>query len=290
MVLQEVIERGRRRRRDRSAVPFVTKYILFFWNFACELVGIGMGAIGAYILATKNKLVTDAIDFFLDPSCVLCLVGSVMTFIAFFGCMGSLRENTVFLKIFHYFLSLLLLGQVALAIITFIFYYAPDVRDKMGLFPEQDFKDAIVKYRDDPDMQNLIDNFQKLLGCCGVSNDETGYKDWNANPYFNCSANNPSAEKCSVPPSCCIPKPDQIMNLLCGAEVQKIENGILVAGDTTKVYTDGCLYALGSWINQHSLIIGGVMLGVLLPQIFLICMARSVADGVKTQKRKWERR
>ncbi|KAH9375781.1 hypothetical protein HPB48_019143 [Haemaphysalis longicornis] len=32
---------------------------------------------------------------------------------------------------------------------------------------------------------------------------EQSYRDWNVNPYFNCSLVNPSAERCSVPPSCC---------------------------------------------------------------------------------------
>ncbi|KAK8775003.1 hypothetical protein V5799_010464, partial [Amblyomma americanum] len=37
--------------------------------------------------------------------------------------------------------------------------------------------------------------------CCGVT--EAAYLDWNSNIYYNCSKSNPSAERCSVPPSCC---------------------------------------------------------------------------------------
>lgn len=40
---------------------------------------------------------------------------------------------------------------------------------------------------------------KESLGCCGVG--EKAYRDWEKNPYFNCSS--PSAERCSVPYSCC---------------------------------------------------------------------------------------
>ena len=46
------------------------------------------------------------------------------------------------------------------------------------------------------------------VGCCGISNDDEGYKDWNANEYFNCTE--PPArlvgERCGVPWSCCVLK------------------------------------------------------------------------------------
>ena len=40
----------------------------------------------------------DAFDFFLDPSTIMCTAGAVIVFVAFFGCMGALRENTCFLQ------------------------------------------------------------------------------------------------------------------------------------------------------------------------------------------------
>ncbi|KAK3791082.1 hypothetical protein RRG08_010485 [Elysia crispata] len=46
-------------------------------------------------------------------------------------------------------------------------------------------------------------NVAFMFSCCGASNDDEGYKGWNANRYFNCSDSNLSSEKCSVPFSCC---------------------------------------------------------------------------------------
>jgi tetraspanin-33 len=62
------------------------------------VVGLTVTILGAYILVQKKKVVRDAIDFFLDPSTIMCTAGSITVFVTFFGCMGALRENTCFLR------------------------------------------------------------------------------------------------------------------------------------------------------------------------------------------------
>ena len=59
----------------------------------------------------------------------------------------------------------------------------------------------IQNYRDDQDLQNMIDWIQQTwLHCCGVNN----YRNWESNIYFNCSSKNiENIEACSVPASCC---------------------------------------------------------------------------------------
>ena len=55
----------------------------------------------------------------------------------------------------------------------------------------------IIRYRDDPDLQNAIDGIQQGLKCCGGYS----YHDWELNKHFNCSAN--TVQACGVPFSCC---------------------------------------------------------------------------------------
>ncbi|KAL8585876.1 hypothetical protein ACOMHN_019291 [Nucella lapillus] len=216
------------------------------------------------------------------------LVGTLIFVVAFFGCFGTLKESIYFLKLFYHVLSLLLLLELGAAICFFLIYYMKDVRD--ALFPKDTFNEAIVSYRDDRDMQDLIDSLQKSLGCCGLSDSETGYEDWNKNIYFNCNSSNSSPEKCSVPPSCCRMQAGQTVNLNCGAGIYTLfKNGKRIVSDTSKIYTDGCLKALGDWVNQNSLVLGGVLLGILLPQIFIICLSRNLIDMINAQKSKWTR-
>ncbi|KAH9515537.1 Tetraspanin-5 [Bulinus truncatus] len=70
----------------------------------------------------------------------------------------------------------------------FVFYFVDGAFLKLDCILKKHFADAVKKYRDDPDMQGFIDNIQELLSCCGASNDDNGYLDWNRNQYFYCNS------------------------------------------------------------------------------------------------------
>lgn len=48
------------------------------------------------------------------------------------------------------------------------------------------------------------------------------------------------------------------------------QDGQMTLGDTSKIYTDGCLKALRVWVDSNMLILGGVMAGILVPQVRLL--------------------
>ncbi|KAI3371574.1 hypothetical protein L3Q82_024138, partial [Scortum barcoo] len=129
-------------------------------------------AIGVY---AKVQKATDTVrdTFLIDPAVILIVVGVVMFFITFCGCIGALRENIRLLKTFSFSLTLVFLTQLAIAIMGF--FYSDQTRDALGKF----VKKAIVHYRDDLDLQNLMDYIQKEVpwplplswtGCASVSN------------------------------------------------------------------------------------------------------------------------
>ena len=66
---------------------------------------------------------------------------------------------------------------------------------------ERELDQMIVSYRDDPDLQSLIDWIQKdWLQCCGIKDAD----DWDLNIYFNKSSKGlGSPEAGGVPFSCC---------------------------------------------------------------------------------------
>ncbi|PVD30630.1 hypothetical protein C0Q70_09903 [Pomacea canaliculata] len=231
-----------------------------------QLAGIAMLVVSTYVLVQKEKKITYFVEFIFDPSCLLCLAGSITVVVAFLGCGGALRENTGFLRAYYWILSILLLAQVIIIIFVFIFYFMDDVAKKLNFYPENVLRDAIIRYRDDVDMRNFIDDLQQFLGCCGVSNKDDGFLDWNENSYFNCTGGSPDeySEKCSVPHSCCIMKPGENINYQCG------NNALTKDASDAKstIYTRGCLMAIKVLITDNAWIIGGIVIGILIPQHF----------------------
>ncbi|XP_053912768.1 tetraspanin-33 isoform X1 [Cuculus canorus] len=137
---------------------------------------------------------------------------------------------------------------------------------------------AIVHYRDDLDLQNLIDFGQKEFSCCGG----VSYKDWSQNMYFNCTAANPSRERCSVPFSCCLQDPDEaVVNTMCGQGMQA--RSYLEA--SAFIYTNGCIDTLVNWVHSNLFLLGGVALGLAVPQLVGILLAQILVSQIRDQIR-----
>ncbi|NXR40603.1 TSN33 protein, partial [Zosterops hypoxanthus] len=135
---------------------------------------------------------------------------------------------------------------------------------------------AIVHYRDDLDLQNLIDFGQKEFSCCGG----VSYKDWSQNMYFNCTATNPSRERCSVPFSCCLHNTSQaVINTMCGHGMQA--RGYLEA--SAFIHTNGCIDKLVNWTHSNLFLLGGISLGLALPQLVGIILAQLLINQIRDQ-------
>ncbi|KAH6927101.1 hypothetical protein HPB50_026767 [Hyalomma asiaticum] len=133
---------------------------------------------------------------FLHLEAVLMVASLAVFLVASVGFLGALRENIDLLNLYT-----TLQGSFVTAEVIFVFmvFFLPVIGREFVI--SHITTELIVHYRDNQDYQNEIDYVQSSLRCCGMT--ENAYLDWNANQYFNCSPTNPSAERCSVPPSCC---------------------------------------------------------------------------------------
>lgn len=134
---------------------------------------------------------------------------------------------------FSVFLGIIFFLELTAGVLAFVF--KDWIKDQLNFF----INNNIRAYRDDIDLQNLIDFTQEYVStcflsvrsakstpcwlylgsitpvfsslsafslkweCCGAF----GADDWNLNIYFNCTDSNPSREKCGVPFSCCTKDP-----------------------------------------------------------------------------------
>ena len=222
------------------------KYTMFFKNMFFLLCGVLLGAIGFVALKEKNKLDGKLNSLFLDPAAIILTIGVVVFIISFCGALGALRENKCLLRFFYICIILILITEIALAIVLYAY------RDKAREKVDGIFRELIVDYHEDADLQAIVDYVQEGLGCCG-SRDA---KDWEYNPYFNCSNVRKIVSACSVPHSCC--KVDKI-NRLCGGGVLLLK----VDERQEKVFTLGCVEALEKWIMDR-IVYAGVAAGCLV--------------------------
>lgn len=273
------------RRRDRSSVNPCLKYFIFLFNFVFLLIGVATVGLTSWIIHEKDKKITSFIDVVLDPSLLLLIAGCIATLISFLGAIGALREHQSMLTAYSHLVTLFIFIQVIGVVFVFLFYYDKSIFISLKIYPDDLFKDAIVRYRDDPDQQDFIDGWQKEMDCCGFSDDDEGYKAWNNNIYYNCTDENKSAEKCAVPWSCCVLKDGDRLNLLCGNGALKQTSSTLL---NNQIYTRGCLKAVREWVGSNLFVFGCIVIGVLIPQMMSICFARNLNDQIAIQISKWQ--
>ncbi|XP_058870154.1 tetraspanin-33-like isoform X2 [Acipenser ruthenus] len=138
------------------------KYTLFaccyiFWVSSAVLISVGI-----YAKIAKEGGAVDSLTA--DPALLLIVVGSLMFIITFFGCFGALRDALNLLNIFAGILVAIIVLQIAAAALGFVF------SDLVLIRTEAVMRRGITTYRDDLDLQNLIDFVQKksiLNTMCG---------------------------------------------------------------------------------------------------------------------------
>ncbi|XP_003972927.2 tetraspanin-33 [Takifugu rubripes] len=254
---------------DFTFVSPVVKYLLFIFNFIFWVISMVMVSIGVYARMMKQAE-TALACLSVDPAIMLLVVGVLMFIITFCGCVGSLRENICLLQTFCISLTVIFLLQLVAGILGFVF--ADKARDKVTKIINK----AITYYRDDIDLQNLIDFGQTEFACCGG----VAYTDWSSNVYFNCSMQNPSRERCSVPFSCCVmTKSKMVINTMCGQGMQILE----YSEAATYIYTNGCIDKLVNWIHSNMFLLGGIAMGLAIPQLVGILLSQILINQIKDQ-------
>ncbi|XP_075901637.1 tetraspanin-33 isoform X2 [Nelusetta ayraudi] len=244
------------------------KYTLFTCCYVFWVVSGLVTAVGFYSRVAKERGMLA--PCWLDPALLLLLLGSLTFVLTFLGCCGSLRNAPCLLKTFAGFLSAVILLQVVAGAAAFL------LTDTVMERTEAVMKRALLLYREDRDLENLVDFLQRK--CCGVDS----YLDWSHNQYFHCSQSNPSLEACAVPFSCCRGLHLQsVLNTMCGYGVQRLDE----SSANQLVSTSGCLEELLSWSSNNLLLLGGLLGALLLLEVTLVSLAAVQLFRIKQLQR-----
>ncbi|XP_020555355.2 tetraspanin-5 isoform X2 [Oryzias latipes] len=168
---------------------------------------------------------------------------------------------------FSVFLGIIFFLELTAGVLAFVF--KDWIKDQLNFF----INNNIRAYRDDIDLQNLIDFTQEYWECCGAF----GADDWNLNIYFNCTDSNPSREKCGVPFSCCTKDPaEDVINTQCGYDIRAKTD----SEQRTFIYIKGCVPQFEKWLQDNLTVVAGIFIGIALLQIFGICLAQNLVSDI----------
>ncbi|KAK3580355.1 hypothetical protein CHS0354_014829 [Potamilus streckersoni] len=219
------------------------KLLIFSFNLLFVLVGIALIACGAYVQIQLKKYF-QLIDGSFDSAAVLLIVVGVIVFmIAFFGCIGAIRENHTCVMIYAVLLGLIFILEIAGGIAGFV------LKDKVRDSVEKLMNTSLQKEIDQPVSPNIWDDIQKEFKCCGV---ET-YKDWEK-----------SGINKTAPDSCCT---------VHGCDRR----------NSSLLYTEGCLHKFTGWVQDRIVIVGGIGIAFAFIQVVGILCACCLARAIKKE-------
>lgn len=252
----------------------IIKYLLFLTNVLIWLVGMAILALGIYIQVDQS-LATIEQDLMLGqaisaPAIFLIVIGALLFIIGFCGCFGALLEIFFLLVIYSILLSVVVLVEIGLVI--FVVVQEDQAYDAFASVLNR----GIELYYNDTSVRGVVNLIQRdFVRCCGVTSPD----DWQANIYFNCSSI--AFQRCSVPPSCCMIQPGEIINQQCGYQTLDSSSPRFKQG----IHTVGCLSAIQELINSNLYVALGVGIGLLVFQILCVLLASGLAVDVHREKK-----
>lgn len=221
------------------------KYSMFIANFIIFVGGVTVLGIGIWTLVDKsfmNELL--GTDLFLGAVYILIATGAIISLVAFFGCLGALKEIKCMLLTYFMIVFLIFVTMLVGGILGYVF------REKVHKTMEQEMERSLKSYGTNKGVRRAWDDTQDRLKCCGVSSSI----DWKDHVPDSCCKVHTNIGDSSFAPKCSLVP--------------------------LNVYTQGCLNVTERFVKDHAAVIGGAGIGVaclmLLGMIFSCALFKMI--------------
>ncbi|KAK0174719.1 hypothetical protein PV327_010456 [Microctonus hyperodae] len=225
------------------------KYLMFIFNLLFVITGIILISIGVTIRTVYDDYQHLLDDKFFSLPTFLIFLGSIIFFIAFFGCCGAVRENYCMILTFTGLLIIIFIMELSAGIAGYV------LRKEAHQAIESKMISTMKQYNDSPTIHKIWEELQENLKCCGINN---------ATDWMNAKVH-------EFPPSCCESDFINKSNKNCTVET---------------AMKDGCLGKLSSTIKAHAVQLGGAGIGIAFVQAigiwFAIYLARAIRLSYET--------
>nr|ACP18832.1 tetraspanin 1 [Chrysomela tremula] len=251
------------------------KLMLFVANLMFVLIGFLLLTIGLTIKSIYSNFDHFLVNHYYDASKLAIAVGIIIFFVAFFGCVGALKQSVCLINVYALLLFLVLMMEIAISIV------ASTMRYNLTDIVRKEMTESMKFYN--ADSGYLWDSTQYNIQCCGV----VGPHDWDEySTEFNLT---------KVPRLLMDSRSDDLLSSNIAENVTVYDVQIAFRVPTTccinescesqhSVYSEGCLIAITYIINECALLLGIGALCIAFIQILGIIFANLLAKSVRKLK------
>ncbi|EFO28430.1 transmembrane 4 superfamily member 9 [Loa loa] len=276
-----------------SMVNPCLKYSIFTLCYLLLLFSIGLLALGIWaqtdkfgILFSLKKFDPKNAALFLDPTILMFLTSVIIIIISFCGTVGSLRDNCFYLMLYTCMLGFMIITYLMLIIMAVFIGRA------LLNVVETTIEDTIILYRDEPDLQLLVDWIQINAKCCGAFSPH----DWNNNIYFSDASilrTYGSLEAGGVPFSCCKETKStmaSLSNMYCGLNARKSsplalhDKSVFLRED---IHQEGCIEMIKKFLIDNMLYIAPAFFIFFVIHLFCLFSACILQNQIFEQQEEW---
>ncbi|XP_001605056.1 CD63 antigen [Nasonia vitripennis] len=229
------------------------KYLMFIFNLIFVITGIILLSIGSVIHGVYHDYQHFLDDRFFSVPSLLIAIGSIIFFIAFFGCCGAIKENYCMIVTFATLMVLVFILELSAGISGYV------LRNDATEVLSDKMKKSMEGYKKtNEEIYVIWDQIQRDFECCGTDKPE----DWLTELK---NQSNPD----SLPMSCCRTQGGQVGSINCTIKMQYPDR-----------FTKGCLTVLADFVKGHAVQLGGAGIGIAFMQAlgiwFSVYLARSI--------------
>ncbi|XP_008415540.1 leukocyte surface antigen CD53-like isoform X1 [Poecilia reticulata] len=162
------------------------KSLVVSLHFLCWLCGAFVVAFGEFQMMHSKfaSLVTTFLPIY--PANTLVVIGTIVTCVCYLGVLGGMKENRCMLITFYVLLFILMLVELAMACVFFVY------NREIDTYFEKDLTRSLEVYMEsgpegNKTIKNDFDAVQYLFKCCGVHSPD----DWKGKVPLSCCTKNP---------------------------------------------------------------------------------------------------
>ncbi|CAH8490169.1 unnamed protein product [Schistosoma bovis] len=150
------------------------KSCVFVLNIICLLCSLVLIGAGAYVEVKFSQYGDNLHKVWQAAPIAIIVVGVIILIVSFLGCCGAIKENVCMLYMYAFFLIILLIAELAAAIVAVVY------KDKIDSEIDALMTGALDKPT--PEITEFMDLIQSSFHCCGAK----GPQDYAANIPASC--------------------------------------------------------------------------------------------------------